>query len=160
MLADGELTLSEIFEGKNYLANLRLIVLSACQTSIIDFQSLPDEVLGLPIGLLQAGVPSVIGTLWSVNDRSTALLMTRFYELMLMEHMPVHKALCQAQVWLRDLTFNELSLYQSKLRLTRDLRQIRDADVVDPQSNPWDITQNDKPFSDPYYWAPFALYGA
>jgi len=46
-------------------------VLSACQTAIQDFSNLPDEAIGLPAGLTQAGVPSVLGTLWSVNDAST-----------------------------------------------------------------------------------------
>ncbi len=61
----------------------RLSVLSACQTAI---EHLPDDAIGLPAGLTRAGVPSVLGTLGSVNDASTALWMLRFYELLLQEH--------------------------------------------------------------------------
>ena len=80
-LAGGDrLTLRELVTGDtSALANLRLVVLSACQTAITDFQRVPDESIGLPGGFLQTGLPAVVGTLWSVNDLSTALLMHRFY---------------------------------------------------------------------------------
>ncbi len=76
LLADGQFTLREILApGFTALDSARLAVLSACQTAIADFRNLPDESIGLPAGLTQAGVPSVVGTLWSVHDASTALLM-------------------------------------------------------------------------------------
>ena len=53
--------------------NARLVVLSACETAIPGTQSL-DEVRSLPSGLLQAGVPGVVGSLWAVSQLSTALL--------------------------------------------------------------------------------------
>ena len=52
-----------------------LIVLSACQTAIGDTNA-ANGFAGLA---LKAGVPSAIGTLWSVNDQSTTELMTSFY---------------------------------------------------------------------------------
>jgi tetratricopeptide (TPR) repeat protein len=61
------------------LSQARLAVLSACQTAFTDFNTLPEEVVGLPAGFLQTGVPGVIGSLWMVNELSTALLMARFY---------------------------------------------------------------------------------
>jgi len=39
-----------------------------------------DELLGLARGFLRAGTPSLVVSLWMVNDRSTAQLMCRFYE--------------------------------------------------------------------------------
>ena len=75
---DGRLRLEEIL-ANDWFGNSRLVVLSACQTAVIDARRLPDEAIGLPAGLLQAGVPAVIGTLWSVDDLSTTLLMSRFY---------------------------------------------------------------------------------
>src|SRR5258708_23793989 len=59
------LTLRNLLEGKLDLSNARLAVLSACQTAIADFSKLPEEAIGLPSGFLQAGVPGVVGTLWS-----------------------------------------------------------------------------------------------
>ncbi|KAG2066684.1 hypothetical protein BDR04DRAFT_1121026 [Suillus decipiens] len=41
--------------------------LSACETAVGDFRT-PDEVIHLAAGLRFAGVKSVIGTLWKVND--------------------------------------------------------------------------------------------
>ena len=52
-----------------------LIVLSACQTAIGDTNS-ANGFAGIA---LKAGVPSAIGTLWSVNDRASATLMKNFY---------------------------------------------------------------------------------
>ncbi|ABM77094.1 Hypothetical protein P9303_03421 [Prochlorococcus marinus str. MIT 9303] len=52
-----------------------LIVLSACQTALGD----TDAANGFAGLALKAGVPSAIGTLWSVNDQSTTELMTSFY---------------------------------------------------------------------------------
>jgi len=52
-----------------------LIVLSACQTALGD----TDAANGFAGLALKAGVPSAIGTLWSINDQSTTALMTSFY---------------------------------------------------------------------------------
>ena len=52
-----------------------LIVLSACQTALGD----TDAANGFAGLALKAGVPSAIGTLWSINDQSTTSLMTGFY---------------------------------------------------------------------------------
>jgi len=42
-----------------------------------------DELLGLARGFLYAGTPSLVVSLWRVNDRSTTLLMQTFYEELL-----------------------------------------------------------------------------
>jgi CHAT domain-containing protein len=39
-----------------------------------------DELLGLARGFLYAGTPSLVVSLWTVNDRSTSKLMRRFYQ--------------------------------------------------------------------------------
>lgn len=61
----------------------RLVTLSACETGITDIRQSPDEFLGLQAGLLQAGAPTVVSTLWPVDDLSTMLLMERFYQNLL-----------------------------------------------------------------------------
>jgi CHAT domain-containing protein len=63
--------------------NLRLgadiVTLSACETGMnAVFEG--DELLGLSRGFLYAGAPSLVVSLWVVNDRSTAQLMGRFYK--------------------------------------------------------------------------------
>jgi hypothetical protein len=82
---------------------IRLAVLSACETGLLGTE-LPDEVLSLPAGLLQAGVAGVVASQWSVPDVATAMLMTEFYRCWRWERMPPARALCAAQQWLRDST--------------------------------------------------------
>jgi CHAT domain-containing protein len=57
--------------------NAELVVLSACDTGRGTITG--DGVIGLSRSLITAGVPSVIVSLWSVNDNSTAFLMSEFY---------------------------------------------------------------------------------
>ena len=112
LLANGsQSTVRDLIHAESErLAHLRLVVLSACQTAITDFGNLPDEAVGLPSSFLQAGVPAVIGTLWPVNDISTALLMVCFYRYHLQDGLDPVTALHQAQAWLRDSTAAEMSL--------------------------------------------------
>ncbi|MEW5858249.1 MAG: CHAT domain-containing tetratricopeptide repeat protein, partial [Cyanobacteriota bacterium] len=71
---DGLLTAGEIFDMK---LQADLVVLSACDTGRGDITG--DGVVGLSRSLISAGVPSVMVSLWAVNDNSTAFLMTEFY---------------------------------------------------------------------------------
>ena len=166
LLADGELTLRDIIAaGFTALSACRLAVLSACQTAIQDFRNLPDEAIGLPAGLTQAGVPSVLGTLWSVNDASTALLMVRFYELLLQDRLPPPVALRQAQLWLRDATNAELDAYLSRheaIALARQ-QQAERMPMTAVHALLGQVLKGDpnaRPYAHPYYWAPFVFYGA
>ncbi len=53
-------------------------MLSACDSGRGKISG--DGVIGLSRAFLQAGVPSLIVSLWKVPDDSTQFLMTRFYE--------------------------------------------------------------------------------
>lgn len=79
----------------------RLVVLSACETAAPG-TPLPDEVVALPTGLLQAGAASVIASLWSVPDQATTMLMAEFYRRLCREHQAPALALRDAQTWMRD----------------------------------------------------------
>jgi CHAT domain-containing protein len=83
--------------------HVRLAVLSACETALPGIE-LPDEVIGLPTGLLQAGVAGVVASQWAVPDRATAMLMTEFARRWAAGAMPPALALRGAQQWLRDST--------------------------------------------------------
>lgn len=72
---DGLLTSEEIL---NLKLQAQLVVLSACDTALGKITA--DGVLGLSRSFFAAGVPSVIGSLWSVSDNETAFLMTEFYQ--------------------------------------------------------------------------------
>lgn len=72
---NGLLTAEEIL---NLKLNADLLVLSACDTGRGRISG--DGVIGLSRSLITAGVPSVIVSLWAVNDNSTSSLMTEFYQ--------------------------------------------------------------------------------
>jgi CHAT domain-containing protein len=75
-LGDSWLNLVDIF---NLNLGAELTTLSACETGMSALYE-GDELLGLTRGFLYAGTPSLVVSLWRVNDRSTTLLMKRFYE--------------------------------------------------------------------------------
>lgn len=102
MANDEPLTLRDLLILK---LRARLVVLSACETGLPGAE-LPDEVVALPTGLLQAGAAGVIASLWSVPDERTMLLMVRLYDC-LHQGLPPAEALRQAQQWLRDTTSEE-----------------------------------------------------
>lgn len=85
-----------------FLAQLRLVVLSACRTALVGTE-LPDEAVGLPSAWLQAGAKDVLATLWPVSDSITLIFMTKFYELHLLDGLAPTEALWLAQRWLRGL---------------------------------------------------------
>jgi len=77
-------TLNQIDWGKS---RANLLVLSACQTAIGD----KDAANGFAGLALKAGIPTAIGTLWSINDRSTVELISDFYQA-----LPVSNTKAQA----------------------------------------------------------------
>jgi CHAT domain-containing protein len=97
--SDGNLTLRDLFQQR--LNGTRLAVLSACETALVG-TNIPEEAIGLPSGLLQAGAAGVLGSLWPVGDAATCALMTRFYQLWRGDGLEPAHALRQAQQWLRD----------------------------------------------------------
>jgi CHAT domain-containing protein len=74
------LTLGNLFEQNFVLNQCRLVVLSACETGLVEFVNLSDEYIGLPSGFLYAGSVNVVSSLWIVDDLSTALLIIKFYQ--------------------------------------------------------------------------------
>jgi CHAT domain-containing protein len=72
---DGRLTALEIFKLQ---FSGRAIVLSACQTAL-GKSSTGSELVGLNRSFLYAGSPSVVTTLWSIDDKATADFMDDFY---------------------------------------------------------------------------------
>jgi CHAT domain-containing protein len=164
------LTLRDLLESDaQRLARLQLVVLSACQTAVTDVQELPNEAIGLFSGFLHTGVPAVIGTLWSVDEVSTALLMTRFYDLYLhgdpqeelLPHQPL-TALRLAQRWLRNLSNNALYEYlNEQVRLKRPsistpaLRSKLRTEIRAGKER-----REMCPYGHAYHWAAFVYYGA
>lgn len=95
---DGRLEVHDIY-GLDLTSATNLVVLSACQTQM-GFLSKGDEVVSLNRAFLYAGTPSVMASLWSVDDKVTGLLMERFYTH-LRSGMTKAEALRQAQMDVR-----------------------------------------------------------
>lgn len=74
---DGRLEVHEVYELN--LEHTDLVVLSACETKL-GKQSRGDDIIGLNRAFLYAGTPSVIATLWKVNDFTTQEFMIAFYQ--------------------------------------------------------------------------------
>lgn len=108
------LTLNEIL--KLDLPQLRLVTLSACETGMQGIK-LPDEVVSLSSGLLNAGAAGVISSLWVTEEKSTMLLMVRFYEQWLNGNVknPV-QAFTKTQCWLRDTPVDKKIKYLKELK--------------------------------------------
>ena len=72
---DGELDVHEIFSMD---LHAYLVVLSACQTGLGQLTT-GDELVGLSRAFICAGTPSLMSSLWAVNDESTGYFMECFY---------------------------------------------------------------------------------
>ncbi len=91
---DGFLRANDIY---NLKLPAELVVLSACQTGL-GKEIKGEGLVGLTRGFMYAGAARVVVSLWSVNDKATADLMTRFYEKMLKQGQRPAAALRAAQV--------------------------------------------------------------
>jgi CHAT domain-containing protein len=140
------------------LSAAHLVVLSACETGIIDVRNIPDEFVGLATGFMQAGAAAVVSSLWSVDDRSTALLMERMYKLMLDKDHPCEpaEALRQAQFWLRKATTTEIGNYYQSYLIPRMSHQDANDAYFKVLGR---FKLDDQPYAHPFYWAAFTYSG-
>ncbi|HWP82622.1 MAG TPA: CHAT domain-containing tetratricopeptide repeat protein [Bacteroidota bacterium] len=76
---DGFLQVHELYNMN--LINTNLVVLSACETGLAQIKK-NDDVIGLVRGFLYAGVPSMVASLWKVDDYATSILMSNFHLLL------------------------------------------------------------------------------
>lgn len=93
---DGLLTADEILRLN---LNAELVVLSACNTGVGTVTG--DGIVGLSRSLMAAGVPSLIVSLWAVEDLSTSELMQEFYR-QLRQNYDTAKALKNAMLKTRE----------------------------------------------------------
>ena len=91
---DGLLQATEIF---NLNLNADLVVLSACQTGLGKLIR-GEGMVGLTRAFMYAGTPTVLVSLWSVSDASTATLMGEFYRNLVKEKLGKTEALRKAQL--------------------------------------------------------------
>ncbi len=143
------LTLAEIFGLR--LKQCRLVVLSACETALIDTQNRSDYI-GLPTGFLYAGAMGTLASLWAVNDLSTALMMVKFYEV-LKPGVSIGQALHDTQRWFKSATASDLLEWVegSESFVASQKKQIlKELGGYDP---------GEKPYGDVYHWGAFCAIG-
>ncbi|TAG51893.1 MAG: CHAT domain-containing protein [Oscillatoriales cyanobacterium] len=143
------LTLAEIF-GLRF-KQCRLVVLSACETALIDTQNRSDYI-GLPTGFLYAGAMGTLASLWAVNDLSTALMMVKFYEV-LQPGVSIGQALHDTQRWFKSATTSDL------------LEWVEGSESFDGEQKE-DVTEylgryplTVKPYGKVYHWGAFCAIG-
>jgi CHAT domain-containing protein/Tfp pilus assembly protein PilF len=91
-----------LYDVYNLKLNSDLVVLSACQTAL-GKEIKGEGLIGLTRGFMYAGAPRVVASLWRIDDRASADVMTRFYSAMLKDGMRPAAALRAAQIsMLRD----------------------------------------------------------
>jgi len=161
---DGLLTLAEIFELT--LNQCRIVTLSACETGLTGLNDISDEYISLPSGFLYAGSPSVISSLWRVQDFSTTFLMIRFYENLSqfprLQEGTVAIALNQAQQWLRNLSTEEFEklINKYKPQIEQIFSQLPERKYRIFQASLKQVCKRQPyPFANPYYWAAFTATG-
>lgn len=99
-IEDGILTSGEI--STLNLQSVKLVVLSACETGLGDVSG--EGVFGLQRGFKQAGVRSILMSLWKVDDEATKILMIQFYQNLFKGETKndLYRSLLKAQKYLRS----------------------------------------------------------
>ncbi|MFQ5965702.1 MAG: tetratricopeptide repeat protein [Candidatus Scalinduaceae bacterium] len=139
---DGRLEVHEIFNLN--LENTSLVTLSACETGLGKL-SKGDELIGLTRGFIYAGTPSIVASLWMVNDQSTSELMNLFYK-----NLKTHSKAESLRLAQLEMINGEVG--RGIVRGVGGIT-ISKEDKEKPQTS---MTVNG---SHPYFWAPFILLG-
>jgi CHAT domain-containing protein/Tfp pilus assembly protein PilF len=96
------------YEIKQLGLNADLVVLSACETGIGRYQ-MGEGILSIGRDFMYAGVPSMLTTLWSLNDYSSSIIIEQFY-INLGAGMDKDEAIQQAKLFYLD-HYNGLSTH-------------------------------------------------
>jgi len=160
-LANNErLTLLEILNLD--LNQCRLVTLCAEETGLTESKT-SDEYIGLPFGFLLAGSPSIVSTLWEVDQLASTLLLIRFYENI--KTLSTVAALNEAQQWLRNLTSEELEAVLERLKpqIDQTFKELplkeRRRYVNAPLNAARERKHQPFPFAEAHYWAGFTAIG-
>ena len=144
------LTLTEIYNLN--LNQCHLVTLCGSETALTDFSRTTDEFIGFPSAFLYAGATNVVGSLWTLNDISAAFIMIKFYDN-LSKGLPVVVALNQAQLWLKNVTAEELLKWADQFNCFSFKQQIEMDNYLRGYKSA------EKPFTNPFYWAAFTVIG-
>jgi CHAT domain-containing protein len=140
---DGRLTVLEIFNLD--LNNATLVTLSACETGLGKITT-GDDLVGFTRGFIYAGTPSVVASLWKVNDESTSKMMNLFYKNL------------KSNKKVEALRSSQIEMIRGKTGkgIVRGV-----GGITGPKGKKEDLKQQTTVVdgSHPYFWAPFVLFG-
>ncbi len=128
---DGILTAAEI--AALDLSGTDVVVLSGCKTALGDITT--EGVWGLQRAFKQAGVRTIVMSLWQVDDEATSLLMYYFYQE-LMTHRKIFISTVSIDVEIAE----HISYYAGEALFAAQRR----------------LRKNPK-YASPYYWAGFVV---
>ena len=124
----------------------QLTVLSACNTARGDIK-IGEGVFGLRRAFAVAGTKSLVMSLWEVPDRTSALLMERFFDNY-QTGMDVVQLLQNSQNYIRNITVKELRESPLGVEILKEILKLREL----PAQTQIDCQEDDKPLSHPFYW--------
>jgi CHAT domain-containing protein/lipopolysaccharide biosynthesis regulator YciM len=113
---NGRLEAHEIF---GLSLNCEVVTLSACESGLGKITN-GDEIIGLARGFIFAGTPSIITSLWKVDDLATAVMIKRFYRY-LAAGFSKAEALRRAQILVKTAVNSHPAAW-SAFTLTGDFR--------------------------------------
>lgn len=127
---DGYLHAYEIYEMD---LRAQLAVLTACETGAGSADA--EGVRSLGYSFAYAGCPSLVTSLWSIDEKMSSEIIARFYQY-LADGMPKHQALRQAKLDHLAIASDELALpyYWAGLVLVGDVGPV---EVGGPRIWPW-----------------------
>jgi CHAT domain-containing protein len=158
VLDDGTLDVLDVLQRTRLDADL--VTLGGCETGQSALRR-GDELIGLVRAFLYAGTPSVLVSLWPVDDLSTRIFLEQFYrELVRGGGVTKPEALRRAQRYLMTLTEAEIRDWMARQGLDgasvdRELSRVHQAAGAEDKNN----GGPERLFAHPYYWAPFLLVG-
>lgn len=158
LMADPDTLTMETIHIQAVIPQLKLVVLSACETGIPDFRRdyMEDQFVGLPSSFLEAGAQCVIASLWEVPNEPTALLFQRFYQELLGDKpCSPADALKRAQIWLSNASDKEIEKVKTQFKAPSETQLGFKKRIVKLKTPP----QDGKPFAHPNNWAGFYVVG-
>ncbi len=156
LLANGHLTVRDILSPAADFGSARVVMLSACETGMTEFRTMPDEFVGFAGAFLNAGATVVVSSLWPVDDLSTKFVMGEFYR----RHLAgdgVVESLRGATRWIRRATADELGLAH-EYRTIYESSDHEDVEALE-LAEYYEQHPDAVPMSHPFYWAAFTAVG-
>jgi len=131
-----------------HLSGVELLTFSDCKTALDSLDSDGREIDSLAITALHKRAKAVVATLWDVDDASTGIFMREFYRL-----WTTNAGMSKAEA----LRLAQLELLHGDLRGQPGVNS--QGATVDGKSGTQALGEAHAQYSNPFYWAPFVLFG-